>query len=146
MMGLPNVPKGGSHSCRLIYPQPHLRAAPFSPPLFVSHLRPVRIPKDIPMLMNYSHIDAEAARAEELIPSLSYAALLDNLVWLTKLGVLAPGNPASMLVVARLVDRARIRRSGITAEQLRASLDAYRGSANPVYAVVKALEQAIASL
>jgi len=98
------------------------------------------------MLMNYSHIDAEAARAEELIPSLSYAALLDNLVWLTKLGVLAPGNPASMLVVARLVDRARIRRSGITVDQLRASLEAYRASSKPVYAVVKALEQAIASL
>ena len=98
------------------------------------------------MQMNYSQIDAETARAEDLIPSLSYAALLDNLIWLTKLGVLAPGNPSSMLVVARLVDRARIRRSGITVEQLSASLEAYRASRNPVYAVVKALEQAVASL
>jgi|HubBroStandDraft_5_1064220.scaffolds.fasta_scaffold319659_1 hypothetical protein len=98
------------------------------------------------MLMNYSYIDTEMARAEDMIPSMSYATLLDNLVWLTRLGVLAPGNPASMLVVARLVDRARIRRSGITLEQLRASLDAYRATAQPVYAVVKALEQAIASL
>ena len=97
------------------------------------------------MLMNYSQIDAEAARAEELIPSMSYAVLLDNLVWLTKLGVLAPGNPASMLVVARLVDRARIRRSGITVERLRASLEVYRAIPQPVYAVVKALEQAVAS-
>jgi hypothetical protein len=98
------------------------------------------------MLMNYSYIDTEMARAEDMIPSMSYAALLDNLVWLTRLGVLAPGNPASMLVVARLVDRARIRRSGVTVEQLRASLEAYRATAQPVYAVVKALEQAIASL
>jgi hypothetical protein len=97
------------------------------------------------MLMNYSQIDAEAARAEDMIPSMSYAVLLDNLVWLTKLGVLAPGNPTSMLVVARLVDRARIRRSGITVERLRASLDAYRAIAQPVYAVVKALEQAVAT-
>jgi hypothetical protein len=61
------------------------------------------------MLMNYSYIDTETARAEDMIPSMSYAALLDNLIWLTRLGVLAPGNPTSMLVVARLVDRARIR-------------------------------------
>jgi hypothetical protein len=98
------------------------------------------------MLMNYSYIDAEMARAEELIPSMSYAALLDNLIWLTKLGILAPGNPASMLVVARLVDRARIRRSSVTVERLRAALEAYRASPNPVFAVVKALEQAIASV
>jgi hypothetical protein len=98
------------------------------------------------MLMNYSYIDSEMARAEEMIPSMSYSMLLDNLNWLSKLGVLAPGNPASMLVVARLVDRARIRRSGITVDRLRTALDGYRASANPVVAVVKALEQAIASL
>jgi len=98
------------------------------------------------MLMNYSYIDSEMARAEEMIPSMSYSMLLDNLSWLTRLGVLAPGNPASMLVVARLVDRARIRRSGITVDRLRTALDTYRGSAGSVVAVVKALEQAIASL
>lgn len=94
------------------------------------------------MLLNDSFIDREMDRAEELIPSMSYATLLDNLVWLSNLGVLAPGNPASMLVVARLVDRARIRRSGISAERLRTALEAYRASARPVYAVIKALEQA----
>jgi hypothetical protein len=97
------------------------------------------------MLMNDSYIDAEMARAEDLIPSMSYRALLENLPWLTNLGVLAPGNPASMLVVARLVDRARIRQSGITADCLRTSLDAYRASPNPVYAVVKALEDAVSA-
>jgi hypothetical protein len=95
------------------------------------------------MFLNDSYIDAEMARAEDLIPSMSYTALLENLPWLTGLGVLAPGNPASMLVVARLVDRARIRRSGITADCLRASLETYRASPNPVYAVVKALEDAV---
>jgi hypothetical protein len=98
------------------------------------------------MLMYYSHTDAQVARAEELIPSMSYTALLDNLIWLTNLGVLAPENPVSMLVVARLVDRARLRRSGVTGERLRTALDAYRASGNPVFAVVKALEQAIASV
>ncbi len=98
------------------------------------------------MLLNYFHTDAQVARAEELIPSMSYTALLDNLIWLTNLGVLAPENPISMLVVARLVDRARLRRSGITRERLRAALEAYRGSASPVVAVVKALEQAIATV
>jgi hypothetical protein len=96
------------------------------------------------MLMNYT--DAQVARAEELIPSMSYAALLDNLIWLTDVGVLAPENPISMLVVARLVDRARLRRSGVSVERLRAALNAYRSSSNPAVAVVKALEQAIASM
>jgi hypothetical protein len=95
------------------------------------------------MPMNYSYIDNEITRAEEMIPSMTYTALLDNLIRLTELGVLAPGHPASMLVVARLVDRGRIRRSGITAGQIRTTLDVYRNSARPVYAVVKALEQAI---
>ena len=48
-----------------------------------------------------------------------------------------------MLVVARLIDRTRIQRSGIGAETLRRALEVYLGSANPVYAVVKALEQAV---
>ena len=98
------------------------------------------------MLLHDSFIDKEMDRAEELIPSMSYTALLDNLIWFTKLGVLAPENPASMLVVARLVDRARIRRSGITAARLRSALESYRTSPNAVYAVVKALEQAIATI
>ena len=74
------------------------------------------------MLLNYSYTDAQVARAEEMIPSMSYTALLDNLIWLSNLGVLAPENPVSMLVVARLVDRARLRRSGVTRQRLEAAL------------------------
>lgn len=95
--------------------------------------------------MNYSAIDTEAARAEEMIPSMSYAELLENLTRLTQLGILRPGNPARMLVVARLADRARFRRSGITLERLREALDRYRNSARSAGAVVKAIEQAIAN-
>ncbi len=95
--------------------------------------------------MNYSYIDVEADRAEERIPSMSYAELLENLTRLTELGVLRQGNPASMLVVARLADRARFRRSGITLDELGAALDRYRASADPAEAIVKAIEQAIAN-
>lgn len=95
--------------------------------------------------MNYFYLEAEAARVEEMIPSMSYAELLENLTRLTELGVLTPGNPASMLVVARLADRARFRRSGVTLDQLRAALERYRTSANPACAVVKAIEQAVAN-
>jgi len=95
--------------------------------------------------MNYTFIHAEADRAEEMIPSMTYAQLLENLTWLTEIGVLTPGNPASMLVVAKLADRARFHRSGVTVEQLRSALERYRGSANPAHAVIKAIEQAVAN-
>ena len=98
------------------------------------------------MLLNYTYTDAQVARAEEMIPSMSYTALLDNLIWLSDLGVLAPGNPVSMLVVARLVDRTRLRRSGVTRQRIEAALEAYRVSGSAVVAVVKALEQAIATV
>lgn len=95
--------------------------------------------------MNYFYINSDAERAEEMIPSMSYATLVGNLGWMTKLGLLAPGNPVSMLVVARLVDRSRIRRSGMCAEELRTALRVYLTGIDwkPQYAVVKALEKAV---
>jgi hypothetical protein len=95
------------------------------------------------MPVTYFYTDNEASRAEEMIPSMTYAALLDNLEKLTKLGVISPESTVSMLVVARLVDRARIRRSGVSAEVLQRTLHAYRGAKAPVHAVVKALERAV---
>lgn len=95
------------------------------------------------MPVTYFHTHNEASRAEEMIPSMTYASLLENLQRLTDLGVITPESTVSMLVVARLVDRARIHRSGITAEALQYSLDAYRRTRNPVHAVVKALERAV---
>jgi hypothetical protein len=97
------------------------------------------------MPMNYLYTYSEAAHAEEMIPSMTYATLLENLVRLTKLGVIAPENPVTMLVVARIVDRSRILRSGVTTLELQRALDAYR-EARPVLAVEKALEKALETL
>jgi hypothetical protein len=88
------------------------------------------------------NISNNARQAEDMIPSMTYVQLVQNLGRLSELGVLAPRNPITMLVVARIVDRTRIQRSGMTADQLRLALDAYRcGKHND--AVVKALEQAV---
>src|SRR5579862_193059 len=67
--------------------------------------------------------------AEEAMPRMSYGALVDSLGRLTQLGVLAEGTPSTMLAVARLVDRGRIERSGLSPAQLRLALEHYRGSA-----------------
>jgi hypothetical protein len=98
------------------------------------------------MPMNYFYFDTEARQAEELIPSMSYRALLENLGKLTALGVIAPQNPVTMLVVARLIDRARIQRSGVTASELRRALKAYTSGVKPIHGVVKALEQALETI
>jgi len=91
----------------------------------------------------YFYTDSEALRAEEMIPSMTFATLLDSLGKLTDLGVITSESTVSMLVVARLIDRARIRRSGIPAEIIRRKLDTYRARGNSVHAVVKALERAV---
>lgn len=95
--------------------------------------------------MNYLFINTDAERAEEMIPSMSYATLVENLGRLTELGVIAPESAVTMLVVARLVDRSRIIRSRVSSRELQRALDDYRNGTkwNPVYAVVKALEQAV---
>ncbi len=95
--------------------------------------------------MNYLSIHSDADRVEEMIPSMTYATLVENLGWLTELGVIAPENTVTMLVVARLVDRSRVRRSGFSAADLQRALDVYRNGTRwkAVYAVMKALEHAI---
>jgi hypothetical protein len=92
-----------------------------------------------------SLVDRSAERAERMIPSMTYATLVDSLGRLTQLGVIGAGNPATMLVVARLVDRSRIMRSGMGAEELRRALSVYSNATQwkPASAVVKALEQAV---
>ncbi len=95
------------------------------------------------MPQNYFYSYTEASRAEEKIPSMSYAVLLANLVQLTELGVLAPGNPVTMLVAARLVDRTRIQNSGVAASSIKRALAEYRAHPKAVYGIVKALEQAV---
>ena len=95
------------------------------------------------MPMHYLYIEAEAARAEETIPSMTYRALLENLGRLTELCVVAPENPATMLVAARLVDRSRIQQSGVGQGELRSALDRYRGRPDAVPGIVMALQHAI---
>jgi hypothetical protein len=73
---------------------------------------------------------------------MSYTALVNNLGRLTEIGAIGPGNPATLLVVARLVDRTRIQRSGLRAEDLRKAMSSYRVG-RPSMAVIRALEQAI---
>jgi hypothetical protein len=87
----------------------------------------------------------DAESAEDLIPTLAYADLLQRLGPLTALGVLREGSPSAMLVVARIIDRGRIARSGLTRNQLRAALEQYRKGPEwrPVTAVESALEQAM---
>ena len=92
--------------------------------------------------MNYLHTEAEAAHAEESIPSMSYRTLVENLGRLTELGVVAPENPATMLVAARLLDRSRIQRSGVSAGELHSALENYRRRPDAVAGIVKALERA----
>jgi hypothetical protein len=84
-------------------------------------------------------------QAEDRIPTMTYAELLDSLGTFTAMGVISPNNPAGMLVVARLVDRRRIKTSGVSTTRLRAVLETYRkgGEWKPQPAVITALEQAI---
>jgi len=95
--------------------------------------------------MNYSFLSQAARRAEERIPAMGYGEMLENLGRLTELSVLAPENPISMLVVARLVDRTRILNSGIGSKQIHSALNRYRNGRRwrPVEGVIKALEQAL---
>ena len=98
------------------------------------------------MPQNHMYSYAQASQAEERIPSMSYATLVQSLPTLTDLGVLAPGNPVTMLVAARLVDRARIERSGMTASALKSALGRYRGHPKAVFGIVKALELAVETI
>ena len=84
--------------------------------------------------------------AQDLLPALSYAQLIDSLGPLTSLGAFEEGSLAGALAVARLIDRGRILRSGLKAGDLQKALDRYRqGEAwRPVAAIGRALEQAAA--
>jgi hypothetical protein len=86
----------------------------------------------------------DTQRTEELLPSMSYRALVENLGRLGELGLLEQGSPAAMLVVARLVDRGRILRSGMSAGELRLALESYRSQpgGHTSTAVEHALRQA----
>jgi hypothetical protein len=82
---------------------------------------------------------------EDLLPCLSYRALVESLVPLTQSGILSEGSLPTMLVVARLVDRRRIQSSGMSAADLRRAWESYgyRFRNARVLAVEEALERAI---
>jgi hypothetical protein len=77
--------------------------------------------------------------------ALSYARLVQNLGALTRLGTFEEGSLACALAVARLIDRGRILRSGLTAGELQRALEDYRDGTDwrPIAAIERALEQAI---
>lgn len=93
--------------------------------------------------LDYFYSDTEAARAEEAIPSMTYRTLVSRIDYLAGLGLIVEGNPAAMLVAARLVDRTNIVRSRISSGELRRALDGYRRNRQAAHGIVKALERAI---
>jgi hypothetical protein len=83
---------------------------------------------------------------EETLPSLPYATLVRRLGSFTALGVFQEEGIEMMLVVARLIDRNRILRSGMTAAELERALADYRRAEDwtPLDVIEKALERAVA--
>ncbi len=89
---------------------------------------------------------------EALLPALPMTALIRNLATLTRVGLLTPKGEATSAVIARITDRAALRKARIHPIALLAALTTYesgrgvRGSATwtPVPAVVDALDAAFA--
>jgi 60 kDa SS-A/Ro ribonucleoprotein len=87
---------------------------------------------------------------EALLPSLPMTALIRNLATLTRVGLLTPRGDATASVIARITDRAALRKARIHPIALLAALTTYkaghgaRGTAQwkPVSAVVDALDAA----
>lgn len=87
---------------------------------------------------------------EALLPALPLTALIRNLATLTRVGLLTPKGEATASVIARITDRAALRKARIHPIALLAALTTYeagrgaRGSATwtPVPAVVAALDAA----
>ena len=87
---------------------------------------------------------------EALLPALPMTALIRNLATLTRVGLLTPKGEATAAVIARITDRAALRKARIHPIALLAALTTYasgrgaRGSATwtPVPAVVDALDAA----
>jgi len=87
---------------------------------------------------------------EALLPQLPMTALIRNLATLTRVGLLTPKGEATAAVIARIADRAALRKARIHPIALLAALTTYasgrsaRGSSSwtPVPAVVEALDAA----
>jgi 60 kDa SS-A/Ro ribonucleoprotein len=79
---------------------------------------------------------------EALLPSMPYADLVRHLGKLTAVGLIQPQSPATALVVARLIDRKRIRNSRIHPIALLEAQLHYEQQPAAVASVIDALEEA----
>jgi hypothetical protein len=117
--------------------------------------RTVRIPHQTNMSMHPLEVSqlnralsrrsrpGQAQLSDDVWTSLPYQELVKSLGTLTDQGVFDEGGLNTALAVARLVDRGRIARSGLSAADLTQALAQYRKTARPVRAIERALEQAI---
>ncbi len=84
-----------------------------------------------------------AAVWEALLGSMPYMAMVRNLGHMTEAGLIAPQNAATALIVARLIDRSRIRRAKVHPAALLSALLRYRkGPWTASELVASALEDA----
>jgi 60 kDa SS-A/Ro ribonucleoprotein len=79
---------------------------------------------------------------EALLPSMPYADLVRHLGKLTAVGLIQPQSPATALVVARLIDRKRIRNSRIHPITLLDAQLYYKHQPAAVASIINALEEA----
>src|SRR5712691_11134115 len=88
---------------------------------------------------------ADPDLTEDKLPSLNYCTLVKILGPLTARGVVADGTVPAGLAVARLMDRSRIQRSGLSEGDLFRALEEYRNSSRwtPSKSIELALEHAI---
>ncbi len=77
---------------------------------------------------------------------LSHSQLIESLGSLTRARVFQEGSLSAALAVARLMDRGRIARSGLSPEAIERALRQYREATGwtPIPAIERALEQAAA--
>lgn len=79
---------------------------------------------------------------EALLPEMPYRELVRSLGNLTAVGLLAPQNPTTALVVARLIDRRRVSNSKMHPIEILEAWLAYQQEENPIPNVAAALEEA----
>ncbi len=88
---------------------------------------------------------ADPGLMEDALPSLNYTTLVKSLGALTARGVVRDGTVPAGLAVARLMNRGRILRSGLSESDLFEALEEYRNSSRwtPAKSIERALEYAI---
>jgi 60 kDa SS-A/Ro ribonucleoprotein len=80
---------------------------------------------------------------EVLVERMDCAELVENLIALAETGTLAPETAITALVVARLIDRRRVRNSGLSPETLSCAREEYARHPRAARVVIQALDAAI---